>query len=221
MSGCFEVFNCSHFTESLEARQRWRMLQRRRWRMRRRRRRKSTRSWRTVPLSSKWKLITGDRSIICCMKFVILIQYLQRYLWRETAKSSGASRAGEAHWGVGHVNGSRETNKVLKDFDYNLGSMTLPSIPQFLSFFLQFCSLRSGADTHSTARVLVTIVQLSFEAGDWPGLNERIIDLVKKRSQLKQAVAKMVTEACTFLDKTPDKVDIIHLYYPLDIQYIN
>ena len=39
------------------------------------------------------------------------------------------------------------------------------------------------------------------------GLNERIIDLVKKRSQLKQAVAKMVTEACTFLDKTPDKVE--------------
>merc|ERR1719400_2899952 len=26
---------------------------------------------------------------------------------------------------------------------------------------------RTGADTHSTARVLVTIVQLSFEAGDW------------------------------------------------------
>ena len=41
------------------------------------------------------------------------------------------------------------------------------------------------------------------------GLNERIIDLVKKRSQLKQAVAKMVTEACTFLDKTPDKVEIV------------
>ena len=39
------------------------------------------------------------------------------------------------------------------------------------------------------------------------GLNERIIDLVKKRSQLKQAVAKMVTESCTFLDKTPDKVN--------------
>ena len=29
--------------------------------------------------------------------------------------------------------------------------------------------LRTGADTHSTARVLVTIVQLSFEAGDWSG----------------------------------------------------
>ena len=32
---------------------------------------------------------------------------------------------------------------------------------------------RSGSDTHSTSRVLVTIVQLSFEAGDWAGLNKR------------------------------------------------
>ena len=29
--------------------------------------------------------------------------------------------------------------------------------------------------------------------------------LTKKRSQLKQAVAKMVAESCTYLDKTPDK----------------
>ena len=60
---------------------------------------------------------------------------------------------------------------------------------------------RSGADTHSTGRVLVTIVQLCFEAKEWNQLNEKIIDLVKKRAQLKQAVAKMVTECCTFLDK--------------------
>jgi len=70
---------------------------------------------------------------------------------------------------------------------------------------------RSGADTHSTGRVLVTVVQLSFEAGDWAGLNERIIDMVKKRAQLKQAVAKMVTECCTFLDKTPDKATMLKL----------
>ena len=36
-------------------------------------------------------------------------------------------------------------------------------------------------------------------------LNENIIVLTKKRSQLKQAVAKMVAESCTYLDKTPDK----------------
>jgi len=64
---------------------------------------------------------------------------------------------------------------------------------------------RSGADTHSTARVLVTIVQLCFQAQDWNQLNEKIIDLTKKRAQLKQAVAKMVTECCTFLDQAPDK----------------
>ena len=60
---------------------------------------------------------------------------------------------------------------------------------------------RSGCDTHSTGRVLVTIVQLCFSAGDYTQLSEKIQDLVKKRSQLKQAVAKMIAECCTFIDK--------------------
>ena len=60
---------------------------------------------------------------------------------------------------------------------------------------------RSGCDTHSTGRVLVTIVQLCFNAGEFTQLNEKIQDLVKKRSQLKQAVAKMIAECCTFIDK--------------------
>ena len=47
---------------------------------------------------------------------------------------------------------------------------------------------RSGADTHSTGRVLVTIVQLCFEAEDCNQLNEKIIDIVKKRAQLKQTM---------------------------------
>ena len=58
-----------------------------------------------------------------------------------------------------------------------------------------------GCDTHSTGRVLVTIVELLFEAKDWTQLNDRIQDLVKKRSQLKQAVAKMIQKCCTFLDR--------------------
>ena len=45
---------------------------------------------------------------------------------------------------------------------------------------------RTGADTHSTGRVLVAVVRLCKEAKDWAGLNERVIDIVKKRSQLKQ-----------------------------------
>jgi len=70
---------------------------------------------------------------------------------------------------------------------------------------------RTGADTHSTGRVLVLIVKLCAKAGDWNQLNEKIIELTKKRSQLKQAVAKMVAECCTFLDLTPDKPTLLKL----------
>lgn len=64
---------------------------------------------------------------------------------------------------------------------------------------------RIGADMVSSSRVLIAIVQLCFEAGNWNYLNEYITILVKRRSQSKQAVAKMVQECCTYVDKTPDK----------------
>lgn len=57
----------------------------------------------------------------------------------------------------------------------------------------------------STSRVLVSIVQLCFRAKDWALLNEYIVMLTKRRSQLKLAVAAMVRECCTFIDQTPDK----------------
>lgn len=58
---------------------------------------------------------------------------------------------------------------------------------------------RTGADMHSTAKVLVCIVQLCYEAQNWTSLNEHIVVLTKKRSQLKQAVAKMVQECCKWI----------------------
>merc|ERR1712223_469868 len=58
---------------------------------------------------------------------------------------------------------------------------------------------RTGADMHSTAKVLVCIVQICYEAKNWTTLNEHIIMLTKKRSQLKQAVAKMVQECCVWI----------------------
>merc|ERR1712241_1165706 len=58
---------------------------------------------------------------------------------------------------------------------------------------------RTGADMHSTAKVLVCIVQICYEAKSWTTLNEHIIMLTKKRSQLKQAVAKMVQECCVWI----------------------
>jgi 26S proteasome regulatory subunit N5 len=63
----------------------------------------------------------------------------------------------------------------------------------------------------STGRVLVAIVQICYEAKNWNALNEHIALLAKRRSQLKQAVAKMVQECCTYVDQTPDKETKIKL----------
>ncbi|XP_055706867.1 26S proteasome non-ATPase regulatory subunit 12 [Phlebotomus papatasi] len=64
---------------------------------------------------------------------------------------------------------------------------------------------RLGADMISCSRVLVAICQICFEAGNWNALNEYISLLVKRRSQLKQSVVKMIQECATYVDKTPDK----------------
>ncbi|CAL7941850.1 unnamed protein product [Xylocopa violacea] len=70
---------------------------------------------------------------------------------------------------------------------------------------------RTGADMSSTSRILVAIVQICFEARNWAVLNEHIVLLSKRRSQLKQAVTKMVQECCTYVDKMPDKETKIKL----------
>merc|ERR1719402_1416828 len=70
---------------------------------------------------------------------------------------------------------------------------------------------RTGADMHSTSKVLVLIIKLCAEAKEWNLLNEKIMEMTKKRSQLKMAVAKMVAECCTFLDSTPDKPTLLKL----------
>lgn len=64
---------------------------------------------------------------------------------------------------------------------------------------------RLGSDMVSCSRVLIAIVQICFEANDWTSLNEYIALLVKRRSQIKQAVVKMIQECVTYVDKTPDK----------------
>ncbi|XP_046660842.1 26S proteasome non-ATPase regulatory subunit 12 [Homalodisca vitripennis] len=64
---------------------------------------------------------------------------------------------------------------------------------------------RTGADMVSTGRVLVAVVQICFEAKNWAALNEHIALLAKRRSQLKQAVVKMVQECCTYVDLVPNK----------------
>lgn len=53
---------------------------------------------------------------------------------------------------------------------------------------------RTGADMMSTSKILVAIVTMCHAAGEWTLLNEHIILLTKRRSQIKTAVAKMVQQ---------------------------
>ncbi len=43
-----------------------------------------------------------------------------------------------------------------------------------------------------------------YAAKQWELLNEQIVTLSKRRSQLKQAITKMVQEAYELVEKTPD-----------------
>ena len=63
---------------------------------------------------------------------------------------------------------------------------------------------RVACDMVSNGKIMVAAVRLCFEAKKWEMLNDNILLFVKKRSQLKQAVTKMIQECCTYVDKTPD-----------------
>jgi len=63
---------------------------------------------------------------------------------------------------------------------------------------------RNAADMFSTSRILVAVIKFCFECNEYDLLNENLIVLAKRRGQLKQAVTKMVQEACTYVDNVND-----------------
>lgn len=63
---------------------------------------------------------------------------------------------------------------------------------------------RTASDAISTGRILVSIVKYCYQAKQWDLINEHINSLSKRRSQLKQAITKMVQEAYELVEKTPD-----------------
>uniref|UniRef100_A0A8I6A4T8 26S proteasome non-ATPase regulatory subunit 12 n=1 Tax=Rattus norvegicus TaxID=10116 RepID=A0A8I6A4T8_RAT len=63
---------------------------------------------------------------------------------------------------------------------------------------------RTASDMVSTSRILVAVVKMCYEAKEWDLLNENIMLLSKRRSQLKQAVAKMVQQCCTYVEEITD-----------------
>ncbi|XP_038992579.1 26S proteasome non-ATPase regulatory subunit 12 homolog A-like [Hibiscus syriacus] len=76
--------------------------------------------------------------------------------------------------------------------------------------------MRLAGDVAATKKAVTEILQLCFEAKDWKSLNEQIINLSKKRGQLKQAVTVMVQQAMQYIDQTPDLETRIELIKTLN-----
>lgn len=66
-------------------------------------------------------------------------------------------------------------------------------------------NLLQASDMVSTSRILVAVVQMCYEAKDWDALNENIMLLTKRRSQLKQVRNLFNLTAVSFQFSTKHK----------------
>ncbi|KAI9656171.1 MAG: hypothetical protein M1821_004833 [Bathelium mastoideum] len=90
-----------------------------------------------------------------------------------------------------------EVLKADKDFTEQVNEQ-LPQAQKLAEACVQ------ASDLPSTSRIIVAIITLCKEAGDWTLLKDQILSLSKKHGQLKQAITRMVQVAMGFLDDTPD-----------------
>ncbi|KAI9788167.1 MAG: hypothetical protein M1833_003119 [Piccolia ochrophora] len=96
---------------------------------------------------------------------------------------------------------TKEVDKQIPEAEELAKSNTQSAIDKLLSVEKQ---TRQASDLASTSRLLVAIVTICKDAGDWSLLNEQVLLLSKKHGQLKQATTKMVQVVMDFLDDTPD-----------------
>lgn len=68
-----------------------------------------------------------------------------------------------------------------------------------------------ASDMVSTSRILVAVVQMCYEAKDWDALNENIMLLTKRRSQLKQVRYLFVFDSSQ-LSNTFSVLQMTHIY---------
>ncbi|KJZ72530.1 hypothetical protein HIM_08054 [Hirsutella minnesotensis 3608] len=96
---------------------------------------------------------------------------------------------------------SKEVDKQLPEAEALAKSNLSGAIEKLTALEKQ---TRQASDLASTSRILVAIVTLCKDAGEWTLMNEQTTALSKKHSQLKQAITKMVQTVVGFLDQTPD-----------------
>lgn len=96
---------------------------------------------------------------------------------------------------------TKEVDSTLPDAEQLAQrGQTQPALDKLLALEKQ---TRQASDLPSTSRLIVGIVTICKNSGDWPLLNEQVLLLSKKHGQLKQAITKMVQVVMGFLDEAP------------------
>ncbi|KAL3995661.1 26S proteasome non-ATPase regulatory subunit 12 [Acanthocheilonema viteae] len=101
------------------------------------------------------------------------------------------------------VDYTEQTDEALAKADAIAKSGNLPAALDSLSSLEK--STRLGSDMKSNTRIVQHMVKLCFDGGDWTLLNDTVLMLSKKRSIIKQAIAKMVRDCCEMIEKTPNE----------------
>ncbi|GJC84721.1 26S proteasome regulatory subunit rpn502 [Colletotrichum liriopes] len=96
---------------------------------------------------------------------------------------------------------SKETDKQIPEAE-KLAKSDISAAIEKLSVLEK--QTRQSSDLASTSRILIAIVNIAKDAGDWSLMNEQVLILSKKHGQLKQAITKMVQAVMGFLDSTPN-----------------
>jgi len=97
---------------------------------------------------------------------------------------------------------SEETTALLAKVDVDAKTDLKGAVDQLLALEKQ---TRLASDLSSTTRILIKIVTLYKETGNWNLMNEVVPLLVKKHGQLKQATTKLVQTVSDFLPATPNE----------------
>ncbi|ERS96895.1 26S proteasome regulatory subunit N5 [Sporothrix brasiliensis 5110] len=96
---------------------------------------------------------------------------------------------------------SKETAKVIGEAE-ELAKTDINAAIEKLTLLEK--QTRQASDLASTSKILIAIVTICKEAGNWSLLNDQVLVLSKKHGQLKQAITRMVQTVMTFLDATPN-----------------
>ncbi|CAK7271579.1 proteasome regulatory particle subunit [Sporothrix epigloea] len=99
---------------------------------------------------------------------------------------------------------SKETTKAIAEAESTAQSGGSDNVREAIDkLALLEKQTRQASDLASTSKILVAVMTICKNAGDWSLLNDQVLLLSKKHGQLKQAITRMVQTVIGFLGETP------------------